>query len=388
MPALHFETVLMLGAAIAALLALVCLLLTPALAGNRATRLLSVGNACFTAMLVARLALGQPPSQAGYALIWSMLVFAAAMHLFALQDFTGTPARRRSAVLGLALCALWASLASSASAQLGAVIAGASTFAFYAAAARASLRLAGRPLALARRTLATAFGACAFFAATHVHSRGADFLAGVAEVPATAHTYFGSILLFCAINVGFLLLLYLQLAERVNRLAQTDELTGALNRRGLAEQLGRLRTAAPPGGALVLIDIDRFKSINDTWGHAVGDEVLRWFAATLRRFMRHDDLLTRMGGEEFCLLLPDVTEARARQIAERIRQEFEAHCVAPTTAGPLRVTASFGMATFDARDPGLDARLREADAALYAAKRAGRNRVVWWSPTLADGASA
>ena len=197
----------------------------------------------------------------------------------------------------------------------------------------------------------------------------------------TAFTYFGAVLLFCTINAGFLVLMYLQLAQRVAGLAQTDELTGVLNRRGFFERVARMRPPARQG-ALVLMDIDRFKSVNDTHGHAVGDEVLRWFARTVRTFMRRDDLLVRMGGEEFCLLLPGFDERAAHGIAERIRAEFESRSVATTSAGPLRVTASFGVAPFAPADGGLDFRLRQADEALYAAKRAGRNRVVLWRPEL------
>ena len=198
------------------------------------------------------------------------------------------------------------------------------------------------------------------------------------------------ILPFCATHVGFLLHMDLQAAEQVGLLAQTDELTGALNRRGFGERLDRMRSGGTvPGGALVLIDIDRFKTVDDTHGHAVGDEVLRWFATTLRRFMRHDDLLMRRGGEAFCLLLPGLDAAQGMRVAERIREEFEAHCTAPTSAGPLRITASFGLAAYgpdgDARP---DARPRQADEAPYAAKRAGRNRVVRWTPASPVGAMA
>ena len=129
----------------------------------------------------------------------------------------------------------------------------------------------------------------------------------------------------------------------------------------------------------MLIDIALFKRINDTHGHAVGDEVLRGFVETLRRFLRADDLLVRLGGEEFCILLPGIGEREAAEIAERIRVGLERPSVAQTADGPLRLTASFGVATFDAGDRALEARLRQADEALYGAKRAGRNRVERWS---------
>jgi diguanylate cyclase (GGDEF)-like protein len=393
MIALDFQSVVALGAGISALFTIASLRLTPALGGNRVTRWLAVGNLSFTAMLGTRLLLGDPPSNAGYAALWSLLITASAMHLFAIRELSA-PGHNRPAswhagfavLLGVLAFVLWFSPVP----QHGAIVTAAGTLAIYGAATRAARRIEGAHLRLPRRTLVVAFGLGAVFTAMHLAQRIAAQLEGIEAVPATAYTYFGATLLFCTTNLGFMLLLYLELAARVNRLAQIDELTGALNRRGFAEHLGRLRdeVRGGPEGALLLIDIDWFKSVNDSHGHAVGDEVLRWFADTLRRFMRRDDLLMRMGGEEFCLLLPGSSDAHGAQVAERIRVEFETHCVAPTSAGPLRITASFGLARFGPGDPRLDAGLRRADAALYAAKRGGRNRVVCWGPELAAASGA
>lgn len=390
---LDFHTTLSLGTAIAALITLLCLLLTPTLGGSRTTRLLAVGNLCFTMMLAGRLSMDVTPPNLGYAAIWTLLIVTAALFAAAAAELIDGPPRPswpRHVGLVVALLALWIALAASPTAQWGAVVTGLATLLFYAVSTHSALSMAGRSLTLPRRTLAATFGLGGVFAMVHVIQRVADLSRGVDIVPATAVTYFGAILLFCATNLGFLLRMYLKAAEQVGLLAQTDELTGALNRRGFGERLDRLRAGGTvPGGALVLIDIDRFKAVNDTHGHAVGDEVLRWFAATLRRFMRHDDLLMRMGGEEFCLLLPGVDAAQGMRVAERIREEFEAHCTAPTSVGPLRITASFGLAAYGADDdPRLEARLRQADEALYAAKRGGRNRVVRWSPAPQVGAPA
>jgi diguanylate cyclase (GGDEF)-like protein len=380
MPALDFHSVLALGAAVSALLTTVSLLLAPMLGGSRATRLLAVGNLSFTLMLVVRMAVGTHASPFAYAAIWSLLVGASGLHWLALRELgpaRGGPLRARGAAIGAALAALWVATASTPTPHVPAIVTGLATAAGSAAALRVASGLHGRGFALPRRMLVLAFGASAAFAVLHVVQRLGELARGDALMSPTAFTYFGAVLLFCTINAGFLVLMYLQLAQRVAGLAQTDELTGALNRRGFFDRVARLRTPSQRG-ALVLIDIDRFKAINDTHGHAVGDEVLRWFARTLRGFMRRDDLLVRMGGEEFCLLLPGVAEDDALRVAERIRVEFEARSVAPTAAGPLRITASFGVAPFGPDAAALDLRLRQADEALYAAKRGGRNRVVRW----------
>ena len=384
MPALDFHSVLALGAAIAALLTVVCLLLAPMLGGSRATRMIAVGNLSFTLMLCVRMVVERSPSQGAYAAIWTLLVAASALHGLALRELGPSRSgslRPHAAAVAAALVAMWVASAAASTPHLPALITGAATAGCYGAALHAAFALRGRAFAVPRRTLALGFGTSAAFAAVHVLQRLGEIARGDAVMAPTAFTYFGAVLLFCTINAGFLVLMYLQLAQRVAGLAQTDELTGVLNRRGFFERVARMRPPARQG-ALVLMDIDRFKSVNDTHGHAVGDEVLRWFARTVRTFMRRDDLLVRMGGEEFCLLLPGFDERAAHGIAERIREEFESRSVATTSAGPLRVTASFGVAPFAPADGGLDFRLRQADEALYAAKRAGRNRVVLWRPEL------
>jgi diguanylate cyclase (GGDEF)-like protein len=399
MDALDAATVLMLGVAIAALFTLALLRVSPTIGSARVTRWLALGNVAFTVMLGVGMHVEQMSFRIGHGALWSLLVTASAMHLFALRELAETDDGRPSrwhAAFAVSLVALAASLWTTAGPQAGAIVAAAAVLLFQAQATRVALQLQDDHLRLARSTLSVAFGLGTLLALKHLADRlvasaeGAWIVEGVWTASDTSAANFGAILTFCATNIGFMLLLYLRLAERVNRIAQTDELTGTLNRRGFTEQLKRLgaRRGERTSGALVMIDIDRFKAINDTHGHAVGDEVLRWFAGTLRRFLRRDDLLVRMGGEEFCLLLPGVSDAQALRIAERIRQEFAAHCVASTTAGALRVTASFGLAAFGPGDAKLETRLMQADEALYAAKRGGRNRVVRWAPAAATAATA
>ncbi len=163
-------------------------------------------------------------------------------------------------------------------------------------------------------------------------------------------------------------------------LAVTDQLTGLHNRRYMVGQLGALVTRAVRGGepvAAMMIDIDHFKQINDTFGHDVGDEVLREFAVRLASNVRAIDLPCRYGGEEFTVIMPDTRLEDARRIAERIRTHV--------AGSPFRVaggtelltaTISIGVAaTLDETDTP-EALLKRADSAVYEAKATGRNRVV------------
>ncbi|MEU8240174.1 diguanylate cyclase [Actinoplanes missouriensis] len=168
-----------------------------------------------------------------------------------------------------------------------------------------------------------------------------------------------------------------RLFSRVQELATTDELTGQHNRRHFYAIAGALVNTAVRHErqlAAAMLDIDKFKNINDTYGHGVGDEVIRTVAARVREKLRSSDVLGRYGGEEFAMVLPD-HDGQAEALAERVREAVSAAPV-PTQAGPVRVTISVGLARLEPGDASLDELLARADHALYRAKEAGRNRVV------------
>ncbi|HLV66465.1 MAG TPA: diguanylate cyclase [Polyangiaceae bacterium] len=157
--------------------------------------------------------------------------------------------------------------------------------------------------------------------------------------------------------------------------AQIDPLTGVLNRRSLERAMNERCQGRSRFGVLFM-DIDHFKSINDLYGHDVGDRVLAVIAGSLRSALRPEDTVGRYGGEEFVALIADAGLESARLVAERLRQQIES--LTPEERGPERTTLSVGCTVFDPhkrRDSSEDL-LRRADAALYAAKRSGRNRVV------------
>jgi diguanylate cyclase (GGDEF)-like protein len=167
-----------------------------------------------------------------------------------------------------------------------------------------------------------------------------------------------------------------RLFEQTERLATTDGLTGLVNHRTFQGRLDEQLAQAQRYGkkvSLILCDIDHFKSVNDTYGHPVGDQVLRGVARTLAKEARATDLAARYGGEEFAIVMPETDTAGALVIAERIRERV-ANLAFESEQGSLKVTMSFGVATFP-EDATKKAGLVElADGALYHSKRHGRNQ--------------
>lgn len=179
-------------------------------------------------------------------------------------------------------------------------------------------------------------------------------------------------------TTGFLLLCSDRIRRDWEHAASTDYLTGLANRRTLANQgEQRLRRACLRGEALALavIDIDHFKSINDRFGHDIGDQVLRQVADRIAQACTPADLAARQGGEEFALLLGVRDLDSARQRAETLRAVVAAEPLAPN-GQPIAVSVSIGLTLAKPEDETLDQLLRRADHALYAAKAAGRNRVI------------
>jgi len=172
-------------------------------------------------------------------------------------------------------------------------------------------------------------------------------------------------------------------AEALEQLACVDGMTGLNNRRHflvLAEaELSRSKRYERPV-ALLMLDIDFFKSINDKYGHDAGDEVIKSVADTLRKHKRGSDIAGRLGGEEFAMILPEATLDRATAAAERLRK-LVADRVMNVEQQRVSVTVSVGASSCHAGETGLDELLKRADVALYDAKRSGRNRVCSFDPS-------
>lgn len=163
-----------------------------------------------------------------------------------------------------------------------------------------------------------------------------------------------------------------QALQTIERMAHVDELTQLPNRRAAMAELKRLVEAEQPA-ALVLLDVDYFKQVNDSHGHHAGDAVLRGVAERMLACLRQEDLLARFGGEEFVVILPDTEPADAASLAQRLCDTLAAQAL-PVEGGSLLVTASFGV-TPHRHGEALHGWLARADAAMYQSKHAGRNRV-------------
>ena len=166
--------------------------------------------------------------------------------------------------------------------------------------------------------------------------------------------------------------------DELKRLATTDPLTGANNRRSLLEkgasELLRSRRYEHPF-SLLMIDVDNFKTINDTYGHNAGDMVLKSLVSMSTKVLRSTDLFGRIGGEEFAVILPETDDQKAIEVAERLRKGLSELTV-QSEEGPIRFTVSIGLATLKDETDNLLSIMKRSDAALYKAKENGKNRVV------------
>ena len=173
--------------------------------------------------------------------------------------------------------------------------------------------------------------------------------------------------------------------EEANRkldvISRTDELTALPNRRDMLRtidnEIQRVSRTRKPF-CFIFIDIDHFKNVNDTYGHACGDEVLKHVASTIRNLLRKYDVLARYGGEEFLTLLPETDLEGARTVAERFRKTIEDSNVI-FGKNTIKVTITLGVAEYD-HALGADRSIQLADRALYEGKETGRNKVIAWNP--------
>ncbi|MGZ8160653.1 MAG: GGDEF domain-containing protein [Methylobacter sp.] len=204
------------------------------------------------------------------------------------------------------------------------------------------------------------------------------------QTPINPATLFvGSMAQMC-LAFGLVLMLNYRLATDLQKLASSDSLTGALNRRSLEQEAARLSARCTRTGdtlAVMMIDVDHFKSINDCYGHPAGDEVLKSLTELAHKSIRTDDYFARYGGEEFCILLPSTLEKDAWMLADRLRQTYAAMAI-DLGGEVLHSTISIGVS--DSIHAGLEftSLIAAADQAMYRAKQEGRNRVVMHSISL------
>ncbi|WP_184804791.1 sensor domain-containing diguanylate cyclase [Rhizobium leucaenae] len=172
--------------------------------------------------------------------------------------------------------------------------------------------------------------------------------------------------------------------------AATDSLTGALTRRAFNEEADRLITLATRHRhdlSCLVLDIDHFKRVNDTFGHACGDQVLQRVASACQAEIRRGDPFGRLGGEEFAILLPNVDSDAALAAAQRLRAAISSQSIV-TNNTPINVTASIGVSSLSAAGENIETLLAQADAAMYKAKQTGRNRCIAWPTLEVDGSTS
>ncbi len=180
-----------------------------------------------------------------------------------------------------------------------------------------------------------------------------------------------------------------RMLKRLEEQATTDGMTGLLNKRTLiseAEQRIKVAARFKKPLSLLVCDIDHFKKVNDTYGHDVGDVVIKGLGEVLRRIKRDTDAVGRFGGEEFVIVCEQTDEEGAQNLADRIRRELEATTF-QTELGPLQVTCSVGVAPFPLAGQDWTSLFKATDEALYVSKREGRNRVTVWRPNLRTSAA-
>jgi diguanylate cyclase (GGDEF)-like protein len=178
-----------------------------------------------------------------------------------------------------------------------------------------------------------------------------------------------------------------ELQREMAEQARTDALTGALNRRALEEIALREASRSIRHGnvlCMIVLDVDEFKQINDSGGHAAGDAVLRALVKQAKSMLRLQDCIARTGGEEFTILLPDTHVSAGVEVAERVRQAVERMEV-PFEGGPIRFTVSQGVAQFNSMQGDWESMMRRADLAMYEAKELGRNKVAAMLTEAANG---
>ena len=209
--------------------------------------------------------------------------------------------------------------------------------------------------------------------------------------PVNAYTFMLGAVSQFFISSLFVLMLSYKLNQNLESIATIDGLTGVLNRRGLEDAALKMQDMCKRinlSMAVLLIDIDHFKKVNDQYGHLSGDEVLRHIAKVIGEILRSSDVLGRYGGEEFCVFMPNTNESDAIGLAERIRKGIETSALkvkrgaAKTT--PVKTTVSIGVA--DSVRAGYDFKglIATADTAMYAAKNGGRNRVMSYTQITRD----
>ena len=203
--------------------------------------------------------------------------------------------------------------------------------------------------------------------------------------PNNEMTFLACVFSLLMINFAFIAMVNVKIAAELTHAAGHDWLTGLMNRRRFEESFALLKASSVRYGftqSMLLLDLDDFKNINDQYGHLFGDKVIKTFAHLAKKTVRDVDILGRYGGEEFCIVMPNTSEAEAVILAERIRSSYEATII---SLGNVRIPCTVCIGLCDSSQVGVDFKslFEAADKSLYAAKKAGKNVVVVYSSLIA-----
>lgn len=348
---------------------------------QRALLQCAASTGLFALAYIVRLVLGIGTDQPVVLLADALMFFAAALFLRGQRQYMGRaiPPLGRVALFcavlgvahaGLTLLAGQAARHVSLNIVLGGLYLG---MAFSAWQGQRQLTPAERPAQRLMLLTAGLLGTATLARAAVAATRGVEPLF---SGPAAQGYYALSSICILLMGPSVLWWMFTRLNEQLRQLATHDPLTGVLNRNGLAQALQQhFRARQPLPLAWLMLDLDHFKRVNDTLGHRGGDRLLQAVARTLLEHVRAGDFVARLGGEEFLVGVVDPPAGRAEPLAERLRAAVAALPFADASGAPWPCSVSIGVSPAFQREPDWEPALRLADAALYAAKASGRNRV-------------
>ncbi len=380
---MDFYTTLVFAVSVTLLFTVAVALLWPGLRHEPAYQRLLFWNMLVFVSQAMRLSMSELPPMLQFSIYWTVVKLVIAVYCAAALAMTNLLRYERIliAVTIVMIVTQWVVAALTQQYVYVSMVTGLGSVMIMGFSAFVMLRFGAESNASLRYVLSTPFVLGSLLSIWFLIRRMSEYQQSSGTFTAHPEVHYLAEMIFIIGNLSLLVWLYLRQQRTISHLARTDALTGALNRRGLEEALGLARRGASPSqpGAIVMIDIDHFKRINDSYGHRTGDAVLKQVSNLVIELKRPEDLFARLGGEEYCLLLPEMSLKNAALWAERVRMRLQDMTIEIAEREFVKVTASFGVASCPVLaknwQAAFDQALGSADDALYAAKKAGRNRV-------------
>lgn len=380
---MDFRTTLVFAVSVTLLFVVAVAMLWPGLKHEPAYQRLLLWNVLALVSQVMRLSLPESPSMFQFSVYWTIVKLVIAVYCAAALAMTNL-LRYERLLMGVTLAMIltqWITAATTQQYLHVSAVTGLGSLLIMSFSAFVMLRFGAESNAGVRYVLSAPFVLGSVLSLWFLIRRLTEYQQSSTTYEAHPEVHYLAEMIFIIGNLSLLVWLYMRQQRTISHLARTDALTGALNRRGLEEALGLAGqgTTTSKPSVIVMIDIDHFKRINDSHGHRVGDAVLKQVSQLVIAAKRPEDLFARLGGEEYCVLLPEMELKAAKAWAEQLRLQLQELPITLEDEERVSVTASFGLAQCPvlAHDwqGAFDEALAHADDALYAAKKAGRNRV-------------